>query len=199
MGVRVRTTVDLTKKMEKACRELNGKKIQVGVIEGEHQWLAGIHEYGCTVTAKRSQYLTVPLVPEAKGRKARDFEGLFVYRAKSGNKFLARKKGKGLECVYWLTRSVKIPERAFLRNGYEMCKDGVLTKAEMMAGAVIGGKMQPSTLYKSIGQTLSTKIKAHARTAFAKNSPVTTAAKQKSTPLSDTGAMLGGLTWQVKK
>lgn len=45
---------------------LDGKKIEVGVFEGENAWLAAIHEYGCNITAKNAQYLTVPVHPKAK-------------------------------------------------------------------------------------------------------------------------------------
>lgn len=38
---------------------LNGRKVHVGALEGEHAWLAGIHEYGCIipVTPKMRAYL----------------------------------------------------------------------------------------------------------------------------------------------
>lgn len=45
MGFKAKTKVDLTKQMEKAAKSLDGISVEVGVIRGEHQWLAGIHEY----------------------------------------------------------------------------------------------------------------------------------------------------------
>ena len=38
---------------------LSNRRIEIGAIEGEHQWLAAIHEYGCeiTVTPKMRAFL----------------------------------------------------------------------------------------------------------------------------------------------
>lgn len=38
---------------------MNGKSIEVGCFNGDHAWLAGIHEYGCNikVTSKMRAYL----------------------------------------------------------------------------------------------------------------------------------------------
>lgn len=61
----------------------------------------------------------MPLVPEAVGN-AWDFPGLFVYTGQKGEKFLARKNQEGgLELVYWIAQRVKIPERSFLRTGFD--------------------------------------------------------------------------------
>ena len=46
MGVKWETKVDKFPDMTKSIETINGKKIQVGVFNGEHRWLAGIHEYG---------------------------------------------------------------------------------------------------------------------------------------------------------
>lgn len=45
--------------MIKSIETLNGKKVNVGCIKGNSQWLAAIHEYGCniTVTPKMRAYL----------------------------------------------------------------------------------------------------------------------------------------------
>ena len=54
---------------------------------------AGILEHkikGGTITAKRSKYLTIPLAPEAYGRKARRFPDLFVIKSKKGNLLLVK-------------------------------------------------------------------------------------------------------------
>lgn len=46
MKVKWKTTKDITGEILEAAKSLSGTKIQVGVLSGEHQWLAGIHEYG---------------------------------------------------------------------------------------------------------------------------------------------------------
>ena len=52
MGVKIKykTKMDITKDMLKNMSSAKGKSIEVGCIEGEHTWLAGIHEYGCNIT-----------------------------------------------------------------------------------------------------------------------------------------------------
>ena len=59
MGIKWKTTVNKMHDMTKSIKKSEGRKVEVGVIEGEHQWLAAIHEYGCniTVTDKMRAYL----------------------------------------------------------------------------------------------------------------------------------------------
>lgn len=45
MGYKMKTEIDLTEKIKKAMKSLDGSKVNVGVLSGEHQWLASIHEY----------------------------------------------------------------------------------------------------------------------------------------------------------
>lgn len=45
MGVRIKTTKDEFPETQRATKALSGKKVIVGCLEGEHQWLASIHEY----------------------------------------------------------------------------------------------------------------------------------------------------------
>jgi len=45
---------------------------------------------GGTISAKRSKYLTIPLVAEAYGRRARYFDDLFVVKSKKGNLLLVK-------------------------------------------------------------------------------------------------------------
>lgn len=59
MGVSYKTKKDKFPDMIKQIQSLNGKSIEVGCIEGQHKWLAAIHEYGCDikVTPKMRAYL----------------------------------------------------------------------------------------------------------------------------------------------
>ena len=59
MSVKYKTKVDKMTKMITTMENLNGKKVHVGALQGEHAWLAGIHEYGCKipVTDKMRKYL----------------------------------------------------------------------------------------------------------------------------------------------
>ena len=200
MGVKHTTKRNDFPSMKKRIDDVNGQAIEVGVLQGKSKWLAGIHEYGCDIKPGRAEYLTVPLTPEASERKARSFSNTFVYKAKSGNKFIARKKGDSLELLYWLTKSVKIPERSFLRAGFDKHRDDVMKKAHLMMADVISGKMSAEALFKGVGGELSSKIKDYARDLDSPpNSPITIENKGSSNPLHDTGDMIGGITWRKAK
>ncbi len=59
MGVKYKTEVNKLPEVAKTLQMLNGKKVKVGALKGEHARLAGIHEYGCNipVTPKMRAYL----------------------------------------------------------------------------------------------------------------------------------------------
>lgn len=49
MGVKFKTTKNKFPEMVKTAKALNGRKVQVGCIQGDHAWLASVHEYGCNI------------------------------------------------------------------------------------------------------------------------------------------------------
>jgi hypothetical protein len=202
MGVKVKTKTkkNIIPKLTKEIEALNGKKVQVGVLSGEHQWLAAIHEYGADITPKNAQYLTVPISPKAKGKSAADFPDLFFVQAKSGEKFLAQDKAKGeIELLFWLTKSVHIPERSFLRSGYDTYIDSVMKYSDDLLKMVADGTMSAEQYLDRLGQELSTKIKKYARDLSSPaNSAATEEVKGSNNPLVDTGAMIEGITWRTK-
>ena len=124
MGIRYSTQRNLLPGMVQQAKALHGKAVEVGVLDGEHAWLAGIHEYGCTITEK---YLTIPCNPQAAKVSARSFPDLFVLTLDDGSRWLVRNQGKGrLEFMYQLVQSVQIPERSFLRAGFDACHEAVM-------------------------------------------------------------------------
>lgn len=59
MSVKFKTVKNMFPEMQLRLQALNGKKIEVGCIQGGHTWLAAIHEYGCNipVTPKMRAFL----------------------------------------------------------------------------------------------------------------------------------------------
>ena len=59
MGVKYKTVFDKLPEVTASVETMNGKKVKVGALKGDHAWLAGIHEYGCeiTVTPKMRAFL----------------------------------------------------------------------------------------------------------------------------------------------
>ena len=97
------------------------------------------------------------------------------------------------------TTHIKIPERAFLRNGYDDGKDEVLDKTQKLIGDVIGGTLSADQLCELVGLLLSGKVKDYAtELSSPPNHPYTVDKKGSSNPLVDTGDMIGSITYKVE-
>lgn len=167
VGVKHTTKKNEFPSMRKRVDAINGKGVEVGVLQGEHAWLASIHEYGCVirVTPKMRAYL----------------------------------HGQGLH-LKESTTHITIPERAFLRTGYDEAKGDVMEHARQMMADVINGTMSEDTLFKAVGMELADAIKDYARDLDSPpNHPFTVERKGSSNPLVDTGDMIGSITWRKAK
>ena len=162
--------------------------------------LAGIHEYGATITPKKAQYLTVPCHPKAVGKKAREFSDLWTLRTDSGELFLCRNTGKdSFDVYYWLTKSVKIPERAFLRRSHDENGEDVLKKCERALGLVISGQMSLEQYMDMVGRNYASMVKTYIRNLKdPPNSPVTIEAKGSDNPLVDTEGLIESISYRIK-
>lgn len=170
MGVKIKysSKSDDFPSMKRRLESINGTGVEVGVLKGEHAWLAGIHEYGCSI----------PVTDKMRG--------WFLYH-------------HGIHLSPKKTHII-IPERSFLRSGFDENREAVKEKAEKMLADVAAGRMSASGLYSAVGIELSSKIKDYANGLSSPgNSGFTTAAKGSSNPLVDTGDMIGGITWRKSK
>lgn len=97
------------------------------------------------------------------------------------------------------TTHITIPERAFLRNGFDENKDEVIAKAEAVLGDVIGGTMSANQLFELVGLMMKSRIQDYARDLDSPpNHPYTVAHKGSSNPLIDSGDMIGAITYKVE-
>lgn len=97
------------------------------------------------------------------------------------------------------TTEIVIPERAFLRNGYDENKDDVIKKAEAVLGDVIGGTMSPEQLFELVGLLLKSRIQEYAtKLDNPPNHPYTIERKGSSNPLVSTGDMIGAISYKVE-
>ena len=166
MGVRIKysSKSDDLPSMKRRLDSINGTGVEVGVLKGEHAWLAGIHEYGCSITVTE------------KMRAFLHGQGLHLKKS---------------------TTAITIPERSFLRTGFDKNRDAVVEKAGKMVADVAQGNMSASALYSGVGLELSNKIKDY---AVGLNSPgnhsFTVARKGGSNPLVESGDMINGITWR---
>lgn len=164
MGVKWKTVKDVTPKMQAAAKKLNGKQVEVGAFKGEHAWLVGIHEYGCTiiVTPKMEAYL--------------HHIGIHLHPAK---------------------HEIVIPERSFLRAGFDENHAKVMDMHANMLAKVLGGEYDPKTFLGDLGEDLAEAIRTYAENL---SSPplVPWPGRKGGNPLNDTGQMIASIDKRIK-
>jgi hypothetical protein len=123
----------LSKRSGKLLAGLNPSRIQVkGSAEKDVEvsfsltGIANVHERGATITPKKAKYLTIPLPPALnangtpKKPNARAWKNTFILKSKKGNLLIVRKIGKGgIEPLYVLKKSVKIPKRLAFEEAFQ--------------------------------------------------------------------------------
>ena len=167
MGVKFKTEKDDFPKMTRTARVLDGTAVNVGVLTGEHQWLAAIHEYGCTipVTEKMRAY----------------FHSIGVHLKKS-------------------TTQIVIPERSFLRAGFDQNRDAVMKQAEKVLPDVLLGTLSEEKYFELVGTLLRDAIKEYAvDLQTPPKKPWPTRDPAKNNPLIETGDMVNGIEYEVKR
>ncbi|MBD8945792.1 MAG: hypothetical protein EGR97_00490 [Clostridiales bacterium] len=97
------------------------------------------------------------------------------------------------------TTVITIPERSFLRAGFDEHHRDVLKKADMLIPLLLDGRVSQQDMFEMVGETLATKIKTYARSLNNPlNADMTVERKGKSNPLVDTGTMIESITYEVK-
>ncbi|UQD52310.1 hypothetical protein C0971_10030 [Bacillus methanolicus] len=207
-GIMIKDT-DNMRTLTKNLNKLNKKRIKVGVFGDDNYkygddanivTIARVHEFGATIRPVKAEWLTIPLIPEAKGKRAADFgKELFFYQKDDNKAFLARKRGKDVENVFLLLKSVTIPERSFLRSGYDENIDHINKKIDSMIEDVLTGGIDPDVFADMIGQEFAGLIQKKLRSiSDPPNSPITINVKGSSNPLIDTGHLVGSIRHEVE-
>lgn len=98
------------------------------------------------------------------------------------------------------TQYITIPERAFLRNGYDLNKMNVVSDVDPALESVIDGSLDTDRFLEMVGQILSSTIKDYARDLDnPPNHPFTIKRKGSSNPLvGKTGDMIESITYEVQ-
>lgn len=98
------------------------------------------------------------------------------------------------------TTEIIIPERSFLRNGFDEHKEDVIKTSEAVLPDVMIGTMSIEQYGKLVGLQLASAIKEYAvNLREPPNHPFTKQQKGSSNPLIDTGDMIEGITYEVEK
>jgi hypothetical protein len=199
MGAVIRDTNNIPE-LTRVLRTLGRKEITVG-IHGEDNYqygsdadlvtIAHVHEFGADIRPVTAKYLTIPLVPEAKGKRARDFPNLH----KQG-RALCDENGRA---IFALLDHVKIPERSFIRTGYDENVGKITDKIKDLLPSVLELDINPEIFLDAIGREFAGLIQRHTRTVMdPPNAPSTINVKGSSNPLHDTGRMIGAINHKIK-
>lgn len=176
-----------------------GGKVRAGVLgNGEMAQIAAVHEFGMTIHAKKN-FMVIPLSPKYKGVDPKNFD-LFFLRTKEGHNFLCKNVGKDrIEFCYMLVRSVTIPERSFIRGGWDSIEKQIMKSMdERLIDAVKNGVSMKAVL-DAIGLESKGKMQKYARNLKSPaNSKLTTSVKRSSNPLFDTGEMINSIDYKVE-
>ena len=194
---------DNTAELLRTLQKLGRSTISVGILgdsESELAKIARVHEFGMTIKPKKSKYLTIPAHPSAKGKKARDFSNLYFIPTANGNGLLVRDRGRdAFDVIFVLVKSVTIPERSFLRSGYDENIDKITNKVQQMMPSVLENNIDVDIFLNAIGQEFVNFIQKKMKSSdMESNSAVTIAAKGSDKPLRDTGRLIGAIKHEVK-
>lgn len=95
------------------------------------------------------------------------------------------------------TTMIVIPERSFLRAGYDENRDDVLDSVSSILAKVLLGDMGVFELLEATGTQLRDAIKEYARDLDSPpNAALTVLWKGKNDPLIDSGSMVDSLRWE---
>ena len=83
----------------------NDSHLNEGVVDVDVPGVSRAY-HDIDIRPRNRQYLTIPMHREAFGKKAPDFNDLFVVKKKDGKAFLARNDGGNLSMMFFLAKHV---------------------------------------------------------------------------------------------
>lgn len=97
------------------------------------------------------------------------------------------------------TTVIRIPERSFLRAGWDRNRAGIQQKYKKLIGEAIMAGVPPEALLEILAQEARGKLQDYAKNLSSPpNSSLTIANKGNSNPLVDTGNMLGSMDYKIE-
>lgn len=203
MGVKVVKRTNKVPEMTKTLKKLGKSQIKVGIFGdsgAELVKIARAHEYGVTIKPKKGKYLAIPN-KVAKGRNPGDFKDLVFIPSKSGGLLVKKSKGKKTqnEIYFFLVKQVVIPQRSFIRAGFDKNIGDITKKIVKLTPDVLISKIDPDTFADMIGLEFAGLIQKELRGVKSPpNAPLTKQNKGSSNPLIDTGRMVGAIRHKVE-
>lgn len=164
------------KRIRAELAKLRACTIHVGIqgdADSEILTIARVHEYGATIHAKNAKNLCIPINKLSYDKSPRDFDtqGLFFFRSDNGflmaaipkqKKRRRRRKKQGeegagggeqdeIELLFLLLPSVTIPERSFIRAGFDANRDRLVEVCQSQVAAIIHGRKTAEQAAEWIG------------------------------------------------
>lgn len=97
------------------------------------------------------------------------------------------------------TQTITIPERSFLRAGYDKNKNNIAKKASQIISYALYGEMNEEEFFKLIGLIMKSNIQDYARDLSAPaNHSYTVKQKGSTNPLINTGDMINSISYEVE-
>lgn len=97
------------------------------------------------------------------------------------------------------TTHITIPERSFLRGGFDDCHDNVADRIAMLLPLVVEGELKEDEFYTTAGTLFRDRIRDYAVDLNSPpNHPFTTERKGSSNPLVSTGDMVNAIDYEVE-
>lgn len=206
MGVTIRSTNNIPR-FTKMLKQLGQETIKVGIFGEDGADLVTIaraNEFGVTIKPKSKKFLALP-TEKSRNKRPRDFgDTLKFIPIQGGEKGLLVKESGGknarTDIYFILVKSVTIPERSFLRNGFDKNLAKVMDKMELLMNDVFDFSINPRVFAEMIGLEFAGLIQEDMRALNSPgNAPLTIANKKSDNPLIDTGRLIGSIRHKVEK
>jgi hypothetical protein len=152
----------------RALRKLHNKTIKVGVFGSDDSELV-------TIARVHEYGAEIPVTPKMRAWFA-------------ANGFPLKKE----------TTVITIPERSFLRSGYDENKDEIIDKVKQLLPSVLEGNVNPQLFMEMIGLEFAGLIQKKLRNLRdPANSSMTIERKGSTNPLIDTGRLVGSIRHEI--
>lgn len=191
----------------KELDKLNQLQIEIGVFGSDDSYMsmiARVNEFGANIRPKNGKFLTIP-TKWAKGRKARDIEGLYrpFGKGRKPLNILVVDGGPepnrfGNTVMFYLVKEVNIPERSFIRSTFDEKLNEWAEYLNLLIGKIIRGSESGDSVAEKVGARIQRDIQRKIReTSEPGNAAATIARKGSNNPLIDTGRLRQSVTYKV--
>ncbi|UOG61435.1 hypothetical protein [Leptospira noguchii] len=176
----------------------------VGSVDSDLLVSAGANEFGAVIRPKNSKWLTIPLLPELRGKSPRSISGLKFIPPKKGKSsaMLAKTEGGHLTPLFILTKKVVIPERSWLRGTFDLqsFQDAVFEEFERGIQDFLNAEIEAIQVLHRVGLRAVSEIKnriANNDPPFKDLSGLTTSLKGSAKPLRDQLRLFNAINYAI--